>query len=353
MTPSLGTYGFINAKVRAMRSFLLTEAVYRSLLAAASDQEMINVLQQTHYAPLADRLRQEDQQRTEDLLIEEEIHRLQKIRKNSKGVVSKTVSLFLDRYENERLKTLLRMRKAERSVYDSYTKEKIQYDIIPDAIRNARTYSEVVDLLEGTPFRRVIADLSKDAEQDPSGFQVELALDRDLYRRSWEAVNLLSATDRSLAKRLLGLEIDLKNIDWIHRFMKYYGLTQEKVINMLLPHGQRLNASALRRIASGERFEGLLGDIVKRVGPPSSDRPAQDEKDGGASGTAGLAAFERFLFRALYEEAKRVYAKTPFSIGVVYGYFYLIRVETKNVRTILQGKAYGVPDEEIQTLLVM
>ncbi len=351
---SVGSYAFINAKVRAMRSFLLTEAVYRSLLAAKNAQETFTILTQTHYHHLVDRLGGEDPDTMEAMLLREEVHRLQVIKKNSKGAVLETISLFLDRYEVERLKAVLRARKESDDSGHPLFFEKIQYDINLEAIAKAESMTEVTDLLGGTPFKRVLDDSVKRAQNEPSEFQVELALDRDLVKRSWEATGGLPARDKTLSRRLLGLEIDLKNIDWINRFIKYYGFSQDKILELLLPYGGRLNRDALRRIASGERFEGLLGDLVKRVGTPSTGTaPAVAETGDGSDGIMGLAVFERFLYRALFEEAKRVYSVYPFSIGVVYGYFYLIRVETKNVRSILQGKYYGMPDEQIETLLVL
>ena len=66
-----------------------------------------------------------------------------------------------------------------------------------------------------------------------------------------------------------------------------------------------------------------------------------------------LEIMEKFLYQILLGEAEKAFAQFPFSIGAIFGYFYLIRIETRNIRTLIHAKIYGLPPQAVESLLVM
>ena len=65
-----------------------------------------------------------------------------------------------------------------------------------------------------------------------------------------------------------------------------------------------------------------------------------------------LEMLDRFLYQFLLAEAKRAFAGFPFSIGAILGYYYLMRIEMKNIRTLLEAKVYEMPPDEIEPMLI-
>ena len=65
-----------------------------------------------------------------------------------------------------------------------------------------------------------------------------------------------------------------------------------------------------------------------------------------------LEMLDRFLYQFLLEEAKRAYSGFPFSIGAILGYYFLMRIEMKNLRTLLEAKVYEMKPEEIESMLI-
>ena len=341
---SIGTYGFINAKVRAMRSFLLTESVYRMMAGSQSLKEMLTILSQTRFRKLVEKLKSEDITEIEQALIQEEIGQLRAIEKNSSGMVCRLVSLFLERYEGERLKALLRRWHHKKEGEIPVFQDKIFYDFPVESIILAGQIEEVVSLLEGTPFQKILADVAAIYKERKSLFPLELAIDRDLFDRLWRAIEPLNSKDRHIANKLLGIEIDLKNLNWIGRFKHYYNILPATLPDFLLPHGYRLRSGEIQRVVTGGSVSEVLTDVARGAGITF---PEEQER-----GT-DFDALERFLYQVLYVEARRAFGEFPFSIGAIFGYFYLMRIETKNIRTLLQAKAYELSNQEIEAHLVL
>jgi V/A-type H+-transporting ATPase subunit C len=341
---SIGTYGFINAKVRAMRSFLLTDAVYRTLAAAEGLQEVFSVLSQTHLRNVVEHATAQEPEKIEQALLREEIQRIQSIQKKSHKRVVRLVTLYLERYDGERLKVILRYwhRKTEKEV--PIIRERIVYDFPIDAIVMAETLGEVITLLEGTPFQDVLARVAAEYRKSQTLFPLELAIDRSVFDRLWQATGDLGTKDKSIARRLLGIEIDLRNLDWIGRLKTYYDLSSADIGDRTLPHGYRIHAEDIRRIATeGNVLQALIK--VASGSHFSGHLPTESESD--------LKDLEHLLYQILVIEARKAFSEFPFSIGSILGYFTLLRIETRNVRTLFQAKRYGLPSQRIESLLVM
>lgn len=341
---SIGTYGFINAKVRAMKSFLLTDSIYRTMAASRSLEELFVVLSQTHFRNMVERVKFKEPLEIELELVSEEIRRLRVIEKNSRGNVRQLVVLFLERYDGDKLKTLLRGWHQREGKEPRVLREKIVYDFPVNAIVSAETLEEIVTLLEGTPFQKVLSREISTYMEHKSLFPLELAIDRDFFARTWEATESLSQKDQRIARRLLGIEIDLRNIDWIGRFRRYYNVSTAEVGGLLLPHGYRMGSDDVRHIVSGGSVSKVLAGIT---------REAQSIQRNEAGEGFDLYGLERALYQILLSEAGRAFGEFPFTIGSILGYLILLRIETKNVRTLLQAKLYGLSSEQAEDLLVL
>lgn len=341
---SIRKYGFINAKVRAMRSFLLTESLYRSMVASRDIKEIFSLLSQTRFRRAVERLESPNAIAMERELFLEEIYQLRAIEKFCSGDVHKFFLLLLERYDGEKLKILLRMwhRKCEED--QMVIREKIVYDIPVDAIISSENLSEIVELLTDTPFRRVLDTTSELYRERKTLFPLELAIDRDIFRRLWESIESLNRRDRQIVRRFVGIEIDLKNLDWISRYREYYKLSPSEITELLLPHGYRLDSKEIRDVVAGRSVVEALKDVGKGMQVPfSEDR----------EGVLVLDALERFIYQVLLSEAKRAFGEFPFSIGAILGYFYLMRIETKNILSLLQAKEYQLSPQQTEAFLVL
>jgi V/A-type H+-transporting ATPase subunit C len=154
----------------------------------------------------------------------------------------------------------------------------------------------------------------------------------------------MNKEDHRVARRLLGIEVDLKNLDWLSRFKKYYEIPTADIGHMLLSSGYHLSMDTLREVITTGNYVKAFSSVVKGFEIPSGEK--SDEN-------AALEFMEKILYQILFVEAEKAFAQFPFSIGAIFGYFYLIRIETRNIRTLIHAKIYGLPPQSVESLLVM
>jgi vacuolar-type H+-ATPase subunit C/Vma6 len=340
---SISTYGFVNAKVRTKRSFLLTATLYHSMIEAQNLQELCSILLKTRYREMIEQLKSPTPLVIERALFGEEVRQLQQIAKHMKNDPHRMISLSMERYEIERLKIVLRqLHRKDKAPIPLYRK-KILYDLPVDLLLSSDSLKSFVLLLEGTPYHKILTEVLPLYDERKTLFPLELALDKDLFNRIWEATTLLNRRDLRIARRLFGIEIDLRNIDWINRFRTYYNAPSADVEGWLLPHGYRLGSEDIQALLSKENVSDALAKATAgfRV-PLPEDR----------EGDNFMQAIESFLYRVLFSEAKRSFGEYPFSIGAILGYIVLQRIESKNLRTLIHAKSYDLTTQEIENLLI-
>ncbi len=341
---SIGTYGFINAKVRAMRSFLLTAALYRSMIEAKSYQELLAVLSKTDYNKMIDRLESSETVAFEKIFLSEEIYRLQKIANLCKNDLHQLTLLCLERYDVEKMKTILRQWHKKEKTHVQIHEEKIIYHLPVDAILSTDSLEGIILLLEGTPFQQTLSRSVQVYKDRKTTFPLELALDKDYFDRVWQTIEKLNRRDRQIAQRIFGIEIDLKNLDWINRFRTYYDASSAEIGSFLLPHGYRLGSEEIQTVLAKKNISEILSKITHGIPVLLTEKTEE---------TSLSQMIEHFLYQVLSSEAKRAFSGFPFSIGTILGYMILQRIESKNLKTLIYAKLYHLPSTQIEGLLVL
>ena len=346
---SIHTYGQVNAKVRTLRSFLLTDSIYRSLAAAQNQSEILSILSQTKFHHFVNRIDQNDPFHIENELVIEEISRIKTIEKECQGIVKEVISLYLERYDFEKLKILLRIWHRKSEITPPIIHQKIVYNFPSQAIIEAADLNDIANLLINTPFYKIIVDSVDYYNEKKTLFYIEIALDKDFYQRFWGLTQNLKKKDREISNRLLGIEIDLKNLLWMGRLRSYYNLTTADIKDILLSNGYHFTESTLISLYSEGKFGDLFADIfksdtLKKLEVTDQTRLQTTEQD-------DLIKIELMLDMLLLNEARKAFGAFPFTIGAILGYFILLRIETKNILTLLKSKDYEVSSSQVESFL--
>jgi len=82
------------------------------------------------------------------------------------------------------------------------------------------------------------------------------------YIRLWQRARQLKGTDARVAQRILGTEIDLRNIVWLYRLIKYRGITGARAFGRLIPVRWRLSLACWQRMANASDEAALLSALV-------------------------------------------------------------------------------------------
>ena len=355
MKSPLSKYAFINAKLRTRISMILTDEFMDRPARAHTLLEAIEQFRGTDYQQIETVYdRTGDLKMVEYELFKREIAIHVEMEKYTEGEVLDFISALTTRYEIETLKQILRLWfdkvVRNRDITEAYIylyREKIHNNLKANAILETEEPEKITSLLSDTPYGAVVKKPLEDVSFKKSIFAVEMALDGYFHEQLFRRTEHLSDTDRETARRLLGVEIDLLNINLLVRFRNFYKLSMEETLSSLLPHGRSISRESLSSLTLESDPAGVLGEVLKRRYPGMSGMLSAQ----GTDSYSRLIFMERMLDKILEQEVHKVLAGYPFTIGIILVYFVLKRAEIRRISTLLNAKYYGIEFDRIKSSL--
>ncbi|MCX5666512.1 MAG: V-type ATPase subunit [Candidatus Omnitrophica bacterium] len=341
----LATYAFTNAKVRAMLSYLLDPSTFAGLIDSKNIYDLIDQLKKTRYQNIFANVSPEslDLLALERKLLLNDISIYRKVHDSLSGKKEREfVSMLMQRYEIEDLKVILRLwySKDPVNVQDYILSEKIKFDIDYKRIASAESIEEVIVLLDKTDYKEPLLLARDKFKSTKSLFYLEASLDIDYYNRLISCIGAFSATDKRVASKILAVEVDSENIQWLIKLRKYYGLNLGDMLEWFMPGGSMISKNMLRNLYTPDGITKVIESIA--LGPYLPIKKLADEN---------IHLIESFLYEMLLKEVRKALGGNPFTIGTVFGYLILKRRETKNIISLLYAKACGLKKEELSRLI--
>ncbi|MDZ7705817.1 MAG: V-type ATPase subunit [Trueperaceae bacterium] len=328
-------FGYINARVRGLKSRLLGAEFYNEALNATDFGAFTSALSQSPYM----RDVEEAQAQHSGLqMVDEAITR--NFRRTTQGILGFSdgspealISIFLLRYDLNNLKAIARAKHAGREVED------IREALLPAG----RLKPAVLDTIAAAPdlpgaaqslavtkhplassFTRAVSQYSSEGDL----FGLELSLDRAYYR---VILDILDANPHpQQLERHLQLEIDAVNIRTALKVRGRQGASGD----LYIPGG--------REVSRGD-FERLSAEASKEALQPLSTTSFSEVAD-----AETLSGAEEAIRTVIDQSAKRLYLRDPLNIGVVLHFLRLKEVETARLRLLARGKFYGVPRRQLE-----
>jgi len=355
MASPLSKYSFINAKLRARISKILSEETFNQLAKAPFLDETLALLRQTSFAGLEEIYSATgDLKQAELELLKNEIDLYRNIKKYLHPNSIDLVDALLYRFEIDNLKNAIRIyfdrkirkRSVDKNIY-YILYERIINDIPFDIILNAENFDEIAGVCTGTPYNQIIKKYSHTAESQGSLFRMEIAFDHFYYNNLVSSINKLDRKDGTIALRLTGVEIDLQNINWIIRLKNFYDLPIDAVLATIVPGGFNLSRDIINELYSAQNVTSVLQRFVTSKYPGLSTLLSSQTTDS----TSRLLLIRRILEEIMKNEVQHILAGYPFTVGIILSYFILKRDELKKIRLILNAKQYGIPQERIESMI--
>ena len=346
----------MNAKLRTRISKILPQEFILRLVRAPSLVESVQMLAETDFAPV-----QKVYERTGDIkmaeleLLGKELEIYLELERLVVEEVSDFVRALTERFQIEVLKNAVRLwfdrRLRGRNVEDARSYlllRPVHHSLDLDGIIHADTLEQVADRLEGTPYADIVRQQAGAVMEAASVFPLELAVDRFFYRSLVQAAERLKPRDRAIARRLIGVEIDLQNVGWLIRFKNFYSLDAERALGYTLPGGLNLKPELMRQTYAAEQTDRQISALVGKRYPELAPLLASKEQ---TRFVARLTMIERILEQIMTIEVRKILTGYPFTIGIILSYFILKSEEIRKVMTVLNAKFYEWPEERILTLV--
>ncbi|MEW5960380.1 MAG: V-type ATPase subunit [Chloroflexota bacterium] len=358
-------YGYGNARLRAMRSHLLTAADYSALLAKASIEELITALAETPYQKDIEvaLVRMEGVRCVFEAVRANLTRTLRQIRGFFEGEPLTLVDLLLRRWDRHNLLTILRGHSQEISpelVLSSIVPVGWQLDEV--ALRelvHQPGLRAAIDLMTTwrLPYARVLRQAQARADPISGLDQLELALNRSHYASLWAALKPGNGNGAIMLEHLQ-TEVDLVNISTTLRLARMPGVTAlvaqryhaTDVRPLLIEARGHLSTQQLANIvAEGKGVEGVVLEL-------SHTRYGQALEAGWRryqGGEDSLAVLERELERWQANQTMAMFSRNPLSIAIPIGYIGCKELEAANLRLIAQAVHLDMKREQVRRDLII
>ena len=357
-------FGYGNARLRAMRSRLLTEETYYDLLAKTTIDQFITALSETPYRADIEAVlvRVGGVPGVFESLRLNLTRILNQVRRFFAGPSCAMVDLLLRRWDRYNLLTILRGQSQEVS------SEAILSALIPVGQLDQGALGELarqpglracLDLMTiwGLPYARVLSRVRARTGTVPDLDQLELALNRFHYSSLLTALSQ-GNKNHGLILEHLQLEIDLVNLVTalrLARFPEMRRLVQQRyhaddICPLLIEPGGRIAAKWLaKQVAEVRSVEALLHRLSETRYGPALAAGWQHYQ----AGEGGLAVLQRALERWQAEHTAAMFTRNPLSIAIPIGYFGCKELEITNLRLIAQAVDLGLESKQVRRDLII
>jgi V/A-type H+-transporting ATPase subunit C len=341
--------------LRARLAHLLDDQLIKRLEDASDLEDALMILRGTPYGILETLYRQSGDLKTGEVeLFAQEIRILGDLDRYVDLEVLEMVRALSLNYEIENLKNALRLffdhvirgRTIEHGLAYLYA-GRIASEIDVRKVAQAGSFEEVIGLLKNSPYGHIVERCVDSIQDEQSLFTLEGSLDRYYYENLMDTAARLHKRDREVALRLIGIEIDLLNINWIIRLRYSFKQSLDKAMSNIIPHGFLVDYANLRDSGLDERMMDIIRGIIERRYPSLAALFSAQVPDR----ISRLLLIERILHQILMLEVRRILSGYPFTIGILLAYFIMKRQEIRRIRAVLNAKQYKLSKERMRETL--
>lgn len=348
MSQSVTSYGYSNARVKAMESRLLDRSFIDSIAKTENVGSAIGLLLQTDYREyleefggvnvsegLIDFALSKSFERSTQKLIRitpSEVRDLI-IEVSSKSDAQNIKLVFYAKINGKRFDEISRYIIESQSIDSEAVKRALLEPTIEEAASR---------LIVRSPYRKIIYDAVESYKKTSNITEVNAAIDRGFFRLLGVAINRLVKVSPESAT-VARLDIEMRNILTLLRAKKY-GMHIEKVNDLLIEGGTSTVESLL------ELFENTKDahELAERV--KSFDlKHALDVFEKGKE--RQMLIFEISMRNQIFGKAISLLRHSTLSFAVIMGYFYLKEIEVFTLRILINSKSYALTNEEISEMI--
>ena len=342
---SLLAYSGLTTKLRAMQSKLLTVDNYRELAEIASIPLAVAFLRQKPayadaLAPLNDHnLHRGEIERQLMNSVYQDFARIYRFANMEQRIF---LDLYFKRYEILIVKNCLNNILDHRGITLDISLFKTFFDhhskLNISLLAEATTTEDFINKLKGSEYYRPLSHMTH--IDSPTLFDYEIALDLYYFRLLWKTKDkFLSRDDLALVTNIFGNQIDLLNLQWIHRSRKFYNMSPPDTYALTIPVTYKLKKSDISALVEAEDGNAFRASLAKTYYGLQFPYLSPDT----------LEDMYNFIMRKiLSREAKQ----NPYSVAILYRYLHDKEYEAQRITIALECIRYGIePDATLAHIL--
>lgn len=339
-------FPYINARVRAMRSRLLSAAQLEDLLGTPTMAAFLQSLAATSYGgDLQEALvRYEGLRAVDEAFARNFQHATQAVLGFAEGRPRALIEVVLLRWDLENLRVIVRGKHAGRPA------EEVMQALLPAGtlrevvLKEMTGYPDMTGLagtLEavGHPLATALAKGVAEYVETKDLTALEMHLDRGYAEGGLQQIGR-RGQDAAVLREMLESEIDAANTKTALKLASAGNLSRADRLRYFIPGGPLLSAEGFVALASPETQAQAAARLRAR-GFPIPELPAD------------LIAFERAMDLKVAKGLASYYLGDPLGVDIVIGYVAMKSTEVANLRLIARGKFLGLPREAVRREMIL
>ncbi len=334
-------YGYINARIRGLRSRLLKPEAYLEMLNSNNFDAFISSLSQTSYiADIEEAQSRFSGIKIVDNAVSKNFYKTTRSILNfADGKPRQLISNLLLKYDLDNIKVIARAKHAKRSAEDTIAKLLPAAELKPvllEAVANSADMQSAAQVLSmsKSPLKLAFRKAASQYANDSNLLSLEVALDKAYYAILADSAKS-SASPKNYAK-FVKREIDANNLRTALSLR--YGSKPEGVDinNLFISGGKEVNKELFSNIANSESqnaFQALANGSFAEVAEATTLTEAE------------------IAIRNILEKNARALASDSVNIGLAVNYLRQKETESAKLRLLARGKFYGVDKKSLETEL--
>ncbi|MBS7622637.1 V-type ATPase subunit [Candidatus Bathyarchaeota archaeon] len=349
--PRADSYAYAIAYVRALRSRLISNEQYETLLKAKDDYEVLRYLSDTVYGSYLSEYSGRSLSLSEvDSLVFKDYYNVLRelIGARTTELARQMLEMMYMRHELSCLKSIMRLVLAGRTSEPSLPQVPLIGRFTPGYVSRllkSRDLRQLFQEINEPQVRVIVLDRVAECEEIHSTVPAEMAIDRYYLSSLWSLTGKLENWDKEPAREIVGTEIDVANIGLILRG-KFLGMSFSTIRDLAIPVRYRLNLEVDSAIEAATVFEAMQTLSSGEYGPVISAARSECERQ------SSLLPLELALKRHFVQRCSRAFVGYPFGIGPLLAFISLKYLEALDIRTILLGKREKKPADSLRHLLI-
>ena len=339
---NLLTYGGLTTKIKAMKSRLIQDEQFREMAgldSVTSAVDFLKVLPSYSHILKGAESGELHRGQIEQLLLQAMYYDFSKLYRFTNLSQRKFMDLYFMHFEITILKRCLRSiighqpLEVDLSQFADFFSRHSKVDLI--RLSASRNLTEFTANLTGSPYNPMLVHLNN--QEHMTLFDYEMNLDLIYFKTMWKVKDKhLKKSEREAISQCFGEKLDMLNIQWIYRSLKYYHMEPAQILALLIPIQYRLRVEQIRSMAEAgnlEEFFQILGTTYYGS-LPVTDISTQPNPE--------------LLSEEILERVYRMTAqKDPYSIAMVNSYFYFKEREIQRIINIIESIRYGLTQAQI------
>nr|MDO8133176.1 V-type ATPase subunit [Candidatus Njordarchaeum guaymaensis] len=344
-------YAYLNAKIRALISKMLSAGDYEKILQTDTFEESVRLLSTTSTgSELAELLTKAkvDLVEVDQALTSVFVKAFRLISGYAPSKARQFLETYLRKIDIDGLKTCIRavhnrMRKDEALKFVISTSAKTRDEL--GRLLEAQSVAQLVEEVRDKSLKEALEKALPLYESTGSTVPLESSLDKVLYSLLWDQIKKkLNRIDRAHAEELVGYRIDLSNMLVALR-CKQLGLGPAALELLIMPtyYRLRLNLDEVAKVRNVSELLNVFAATAYKEIVQQARESFEKESD--------ITQIESLADRYIAHQSFREFIGYSFHIGIALAYLNLKFYELRNIKAVIVGKYENIPIQKIRNVL--